>query len=168
MTKISPEIKKFIESNCTLSDTALSGLIEKQFEIKVTPRTIDPYLKKARADKEATNGAKVEAVRAKILDDADKWANKYLRYLDEEVENLKAIADAATDTKIENARDRATVSMALQKGLSMVLDFVKPENEIKINVTQDLSKLSDEELKQLDRITAKLESQGGAGKEASS
>jgi len=166
--KITPVIKQFIIDNNSLSSRTLSQLILEKFNVKITARAVDPHLMAARREVEAENAAKVEAVRAKVLDESGKWASKYLQYLDEEVENLKAIADAATDTKIENARDRATVSMALQKGLSMVLDFVKPENDIKINITQDLSRLSDSELKQLDAITAKLECQAGTSKEASS
>jgi hypothetical protein len=42
------------------------------------------------------------------------------------------------------------------------------DSPININITQDLSKLSDEELRQLDGITAKLESKEGIGKEAPS
>jgi hypothetical protein len=155
--KVTPEIKKFIEDNNTLSSRTLSGLIESKFNIKITHAGIEKHLTKARAEAQANNSAKVEAVRSKILDDADKWANKYLKYLDEEVESLKAIADAAPDVKIENARDRAAISQSLQKGLSMVLNFVKPETDANIPINQDLSKLSDEELKQLEALAAKLE-----------
>lgn len=166
--KITPAIKQFIEYNNSLSSRTLSSLILEKFNVEVTYKAIEPHLKAARLEVEATNAAKVEAVRAKVLDESGKWASKYLKYLDEEVESLKSIIDAATDTPIETAKDRATMSAALQKGLSMVLDFVKPETDIKINITQDLSKLSDEELKQLDAITAKLENQRGNGEEASS
>lgn len=165
--KITPAIKQFIEDNNSLSSRTLATLILEKFNVIVTYHAIEPHLQAARLEVEATNAAKVEAVRAKVLDDAGKWANKYLKYLDEEVENLKAIADAATDIKIENSRDRAAISQSLQKGLSMVLDFVKPETDIKINIKHDLSKLSDEELRQLDAITAKLECQTGTGEKAS-
>jgi hypothetical protein len=155
--KITPAIKQFIENNNSLSSRTLAALILEKFNVAVTYKAIEPHLKAARIEVEATNAAKVEAIRAKVLDDAGKWASKYLKYLDEEVESLKAIADAATETPIETAKDRATISMALQKGITSILDFVKPENDIEITVNQDLSKLSDEELKQLEVLAAKLE-----------
>lgn len=168
MKKITPEISRFISDNNTLTSRALAALIDTTFNIKVSHVTIEPYLLKARAAAQADNNAKVEAVRSKILDDADKWANKYLKYLDEEVEQLKQIISTANDIEIETAKDRATISQAFQKSLSMVLDFVKPETDIKININQDLSRLSDQELKQLEIISAKLEcNPGGESKAAS-
>jgi hypothetical protein len=126
MTKITPEIKKFIESNCTLSDTALSGLIEKNFNIKITARAIDPHLQKARSATQATNNAKVEAVRAAVLDDAQRYAGKYLAILDKEIEAWDKLLTDAKDVPIEDVKGRAVASQALQKCISMVLEFAKP------------------------------------------
>jgi len=162
MTKITLEIKKFIESNCTLTDTALSGLIEKEFNVKVTPRTIDPYLQQARSDAQSRNGAKIEAVRSKILDDADKWANKYLQYTDDEIESLRKLIKESEEgdepIALETARDRLAASAALHKMLSTIIDFVKPEEKLNVNVNikPDLKKLSLQQLDQLESIAIQL------------
>ena len=156
MRKVTPEIEKFIFDNCALSGPALSGLIFKEFNIKISQPAIVPYLQRFRAEKEATNNAKVEAVRGKILEEADNWANKYLRYLDEEIENLRALSLEAKDLKVETVRDRAALSQSLQKGLSMVLDFVKPEPTQPTNINIDLSLLSNEELEAYGRLASKL------------
>ncbi len=138
MTKINPEIKKFIYDNSTLSDTALSGLIEQKFGIKVSDRAIDPYLKKSRAEKEANNAAKVEAVRSKILDDADAYAGKYLKILDEEIESWRTLLKEGvlkfpdkTEIRISDIKDRQAASQAMHKYISTVIEFVKPSPEKK-------------------------------------
>jgi hypothetical protein len=131
--KITPEINKFIEDNNKLSARALSGLIEQKFNLKVSHKGIEPYLQKARADAQANNSAKIEAVRAKILGDADEWANKYLQYHDEEVEALrnlkltgKQVFEDKREIKIEDIKDRISVSQALHKHLTTIIEFVKP------------------------------------------
>jgi len=134
--KLTPEIKKFIEDNNNLSARALSGLIESNFGIKISHVSIAEYLQKARAEAQANNNAKVEAVRSKILDDADRWANKYLKYLDEEVESLKAIKESGQQKfvaegkeriiEIADIKDRISISQALHKYLTTVVEFVKP------------------------------------------
>jgi hypothetical protein len=125
--KVTPEMERFIRSNCKLTSTALSGLIEKKFKIKISDRALDPYLTRFRSEADAANNAKVEAVREKILDDADKFANKYLKYLDDEIESLHALLEKNKDVKIESAKDRATISHALNQHLRTIIEFVKPE-----------------------------------------
>ena len=138
MVKVTPAIESFISDNHTLTCRALVGLIEKKFQIKITFKTVNNYLEKARSDAAAKNNAKVEAVRSKILDDADQWANKYLQYLDEEVEALRALKESG-ETKfktgefertivIEDIKDRIAISQALHKHLITVIEFVKPGN----------------------------------------
>lgn len=133
MTKINQEIKKFIYDNSTLSDTALSGLIEQKFGIKVSDRAIDPYLIKARAEKEANNAAKIEAVRSKILDDADAYAGKYLKILDEEIDSWRTllkegiiIFPSGEKILICDIKDRQAASQTMHKYISTVIEFVKP------------------------------------------
>lgn len=117
-----------------------------------------PHIRQARADREAKNNAKIEAVREKIIDDADKWASKYLRYLDEEIENLKILLDKSKDVPIKTARDRAAISQSFQKSLSLILDFVKPETSQNItNINIDLSRLTEKELEDYGRLASKLE-----------
>lgn len=57
--KVTPEIKKYIYINNTLSSRALAGLIESKFNIKIGHVTVDAHLQKARADAQANNSAKV-------------------------------------------------------------------------------------------------------------
>jgi hypothetical protein len=140
--KVTPEIIKFINSNHKLAATELSGIIEKRFNLKITSQAINPYVVKARAAAAANNNAKVEAVREKILDSADKWANKYLQDLDEEVAALKKLITDCKGVKIESAKDRIAISQAYQKSLMAVLDFVKPEKNFQIKIES----LSDEEI----------------------
>ena len=104
----------------------LVGLIDKEFNLKITSRAIYPYLERARAESIAINDAKVEAVRARILGDGGFQAGKYLKYLDENIESLNLILKSVNGIKIETARDYVAVSQALLKSLSTVLDFVKP------------------------------------------
>jgi hypothetical protein len=143
--KITPEIEKFIKLNRALSGSTLKDLIAKKFKIVVTSRSVELYLAKARAEAESDNSAKVEAVREKILDDADKWANKYLQYLDDETESLrKLIEDAEKGTnpiKLETAKDRLAASAALHKMLSTIIEFVKPQNSIPVNDADSNAKL---------------------------
>jgi hypothetical protein len=134
--KITPEIEAFIFSNRSLAGSALKSLIAKKFKIQVTTRSVELYLARARAEAAAKNAAKVEAVREKILDDADQWANKYLKYLDEEVEALRDLK-ASGEIKfksgemerviaIADIKDRIAISQALHKHLITVIEFVKP------------------------------------------
>ena len=170
--KVTPEIKAFISSNHSLSGSALKALIEKKFNISISSRSVEGYLTKARAEAAANNKAKIEAVREKILNDADRWANKYLQYTDDEIESLRKLIKGAEEAKepvqLETARDRLAASAALNKMLSTIINFVKPDNDIKISINQDLSKLSDEELEVYGRLAAKLEGlEGGEGKAVS-
>ena len=140
MVKVTPEIESFISDNHTLSCRALVGLIEKQFKITIAFRTVNNYLEKARADAASKNNAKVEAVRSKILDDADQWANKYLQYLDEEVEALKKLKESGEIKfnsgemerviAIADIKDRIAISQALHKHLITVIEFVKPGSSV--------------------------------------
>jgi hypothetical protein len=159
--KVTPEVEQFISSNHTLSSDMLSGLIQKNFGIRITDRAIDPYLIKARSDAEAANGAKIEAVRAKILEEGDLRAEKYLKYSDELIEKLHALVVEANGIKIKDARDLVAVSQALQKSIGAILDFVKPPEKTNVSINvPDLSKLSDSELRQYRAIRAKLEGAG--------
>lgn len=138
-TKVTPEIEKFIFANRALSGGALKDQISKKFKIAITTRSIERYLAKARAEATANNAAKVEAVRSKILDDADQWANKYLQYLDEEVEALRKLKDSGEikfkscgmerTIAIADIKDRIAISQALHKYLITVIEFVKPGND---------------------------------------
>lgn len=173
--KITPEIEKYIAANRALSGGALKDLIAKKFKIVVTSRSVELYLAKARAEAESDNAAKVEAVRSKILDDADKWANKYLQYTDDEIESLRKLIKASEEGEhpvaLETARDRLAASTALHKMLSTIIDFVKPEEKanVTVNIKPDLSKLSADELRQLRSIKSKLEGdRSGAGQAESS
>lgn len=173
--KITPEIEKYIAANRALSGGALKDLIAKKFKIVVTSRSVELYLAKARAEAESDNAAKVEAVRAKILDDADKWANKYLQYTDDEIESLRKLIKTSEEGEnpvaLETARDRLAASTALHKMLSTIIDFVKPEEKanVTVNIKPDLSKLSTDELRQLRSIKSKLEGdRSGAGQAESS
>jgi hypothetical protein len=166
--KVTPEMEKFIQDNCTLSPDAVSSLILKKFKIKITGRALAPHVKAARAEAEAVNNAKIQALRAEILDHPDKWANKYLQYLNDEVEALRLLIDNADadGIQIKSSKDRIAISQAFLKSLCTVLDFVKPmENpEINVNFKPDLSKLTDEELRYLESIKHKLEGDlGGQG-----
>ena len=175
--KITPEIEKFIFMNRALSGGALKDLIAKKFKIVVTTRSVELYLAKSRAAATANNAARVEAVREKILVDADKWANKYLQYVDEEIESLKVLiknsAEGEVPVKLETAKDRLAASQALHRMLSTIIDFVKPESEtnVSINIKPDFSKLDDAELDVLNSIAAKVArssgDQEGEGKTAS-
>ena len=138
--KLTPEIKRFIEDNNRLNARALSGLIESKFKIKISHVSIAKHLQKARSDAQASNAAKIEAVRSKILDDADEWANKYLRYLDEEVESLRKLKDSGKLTyiiegaanrtvEVTDIKDRMAISQTLHKYLTTVIEFVKPNSE---------------------------------------
>ena len=140
MTKVTPEIESYISDNYTLTCRALVGLIEQQFKIKFAFSTVNTYLEKARAENASKNNAKVESVRSKILDDADQWANKYLKYLDEEVEALqklketgKQVFESKEETReiaILDINDRMAVSQALHKHLITVIEFVKPGSSV--------------------------------------
>ncbi|HWQ20090.1 MAG TPA: hypothetical protein VN455_09970, partial [Methanotrichaceae archaeon] len=170
--KITPEIEAFIRSNCTLTSTALSAILLDKFGLVISYRAIDPYLDKYRSEATSKNAAKIEAVRSKILDDADKWANKYLRYLDEETESLRTLIAESNEgpgkVKLETAKDRLAASQALHRMLSTIIDFVKPEEKTNVSISNefDLSKLSVEELEQLRAIQQRLEgNQPGAGKQ---
>jgi hypothetical protein len=173
--KITPEIEKYIAANRALSGGALKDLIAKKFKIVVTSRSVELYLAKARAEAESDNAAKVEAVRSKILDDADRWANKYLQYTDDEIESLRKLIKASEEGEhpvaLETARDRLAASTALHKMLSTIIDFVKPEEKanVAVNIKPDLSRLSTDELRQLRSIKSKLEGdRSGAGQAESS
>lgn len=173
--KITPEIEKYIAANRALSGGALKDLIAKKFKIVVTSRSVELYLAKARAEAESDNAAKVEAVRSKILYDADRWANKYLQYTDDEIESLRKLIKASEEGEhpvaLETARDRLAASTALHKMLSTIIDFVKPEEKanVTVNIKPDLSKLSTDELRQLRSIKSKLEGdRSGAGPAESS
>ncbi|MHC1687986.1 MAG: hypothetical protein AB9879_09805 [Methanothrix sp.] len=170
--KITPEIEKFIFLNRALSGGALRDLIAKKFKIVVTTRSVELHLAKARAAASADNAAKVEAVRAKILDGADEWANRYLRYVDDEIKSIRALIEESErgekKIKLETAKDRMAASQALHRMLSTIIDFVKPEENtnVSINIEPDLSRLSIEELRQLRAIRQKLEGdRSGAGEE---
>ena len=77
--------QKYIYDNNTLSSRALASLIESTFNIKIWHVTVDAHLQKARADAQANNNAKVEVVRSAVLDDAQRYAGKYLDILDKNI-----------------------------------------------------------------------------------
>jgi hypothetical protein len=53
-------------------------------------------------------------------------AEKYLKYMDENIVALNALLKRAESIEIENVRDYVAVSQALLKSLSTVLGFGKP------------------------------------------
>jgi hypothetical protein len=134
--KVTPEIKKYIYDNNTLSSRALASLIESKFNIKIGHVTIDGHLQKARADAQANNSAKVEAVRSAVLDDAQRYAGKYLDILDKDIDAWKKLLKSGTQTfpdgrtiRIENVKDRHAASQAIHKSISTVIEFAKPTPE---------------------------------------
>ena len=168
--KITPEIEKFITANRTLSGEAIKDLISKKFKIVVTSRSVELYLVKVRAEAEADNAAKVEAVRAEVLGDAQRYVRPYLDILDREIKAWDALivsgrqvfpkADdekEAREIVIENVKDRSTASQSLQKCISSVLEFAKPPMEATVNVSikPDLSKYTVDELRQLRTLAAR-------------
>jgi hypothetical protein len=157
--KITPEIEKYIYTNRALSGGVLKDQIAKKFKIVVTKRSVELYLARARATASEDNAAKIEAVREKILESGDLRAEKYLKYLDENVEALNELLKGAKGKiKIESTKDYVAASLALLKSLSTVLDFVKPTEKTNLNVSfkPDLSKLTIDELRQLRSIRSKL------------
>jgi len=173
-TKITPKIRQYISDNRTVSSRALSTLIWTKFQVRVSYVTVQKALDEIRAETKQENEAKVEAVRSKILDDADKWANKYLQYTDDEIESLRKLIKASEGgdepVALETARDRLAASQALQRMLSTIINFVKPEVQADVNVSikPDLSKLSPDELRQLRSIRSKLEGDRSGTGEAKS
>jgi len=158
--KITPKIRQYIADNRTMTCRPLANLIWKKFQVKVSHVTVAEVLNEVRAEKTQVNNAKVEAVRSKILDDADKWANKYLQYVDEEIESLKALIKESNEgpekVKLETAKDRLAASQALHRMLSTIIDFVKPEEtNVSVTIKPDLSKLTPEELRVLRSIRSK-------------
>lgn len=140
--KVTPEIERFIQSNCKLTSTALAGLIGQKFDIQISYRAIDPYLERFRAAAEAENNARVEAVRSAILEDADKYAGKYLSYLDEEIEAWKAILTTGQQTfpdgekiKIKSIKARSEASQTMLKLIESITEFAKPSDAPNVNVT---------------------------------
>jgi inorganic pyrophosphatase len=133
--KITPEIKKFIYDNKSLSGRKLSALIETKFNIKISYVSIEPHLQKARIEAEAENIAKIEAIRSKILGDADTYAAKYLKILDEEIDAWYEILKASRDIKIEDIKDRQAASQTLQKYINSIIEFAKPPEKQDINIT---------------------------------
>jgi hypothetical protein len=131
--KITPEIKKFIATNTSLSSRDIAPLVAKNFGVNVSYRAIEPHLKAARQEVEASNAAKVEAVRAKILDDADAYAAKYLKILDEEIDAWgKLLKEGVFEfpdgrkIRIEEVKDRQAASQSMHKYIGSVIEFVKP------------------------------------------
>jgi hypothetical protein len=143
--KITPKIRQYISDNRTIASRPLVNLIWVKFQVKISYVTIQKALDEIRAEKKQENEAKVEAVRSKILDDADKWANKYLQYLDDETESLrKLIKDAEVGDnpiKLETAKDRLSASAALHKMLSTIIEFVKPSDPVTISDDDSNAKL---------------------------
>ena len=165
MTKLTPEIERFIRDNCTLSDSVLKELLEKDFGIVVDRSTVSRFLEKARADAALENSSKVEAVREQVLDNANIYAAKYLKMIDDEITALDKIlktgsiafdksedrgeeSDAPGCLNVDNLKDRNATSQNLQKAISMILQFVQPANETNVNMNfkPEFSKLSDEAL----------------------
>jgi hypothetical protein len=133
MVKITPEMKAFIAANCALSSRTLESMILAEFGVKYCYRSIENHLKTARREAEASNAAKVESVRSKILDDADAYAGKYLRVLDEEIEAWRDLLTKGEFTfpdnraiQINDIKDRQAASQSLHKYISTVIGFVKP------------------------------------------
>lgn len=171
MTKITPEVEKFIADNHLMTCRALVNLIEDQFKIKVTYKTVNNYQEEARAQATSINSAKVEAVRSAVLDDANRYAGKYLAILDREIDawdklitsgkQVFPLAEGETEPReiiVEGVKDRATASQSLQKCISSVLEFAKPPMEANVNVSikPDISKLSVDQLKALKEMKAAL------------
>jgi len=171
-TKITPKIRQFITDNRTTASRPLSNLIWDKFQIRISYVTVQKVLDEARAEKAQENEAKVEAVRSAVLDDANRYAGKYLAILDREIDawdklitsgkQTFPLSEGETEPReiiVEGVKDRATASQSLQKCISSVLEFAKPPMEANVNVSikPDLSKLSPDELRQLRSIKSKLE-----------
>jgi hypothetical protein len=153
MTKITPELEKFIADNHLMTCRALVALIEDKFKIKVTFKTVNNYLDIARAENASKNNAKVEAVRSAVLEDAGRYAEKYLKILDKDIDAWDAFLTSgilvfpkregeteARQITIDGAKDRSSASQSLQKCIGMVLDFAKPpekgnNNNINVNLS---------------------------------
>lgn len=165
VTKVTPAISKFILSNCTLSPDALSKLILKKFKIQITGRALYPHVEAARAETASNNDAKVEAVRAKILDGGDIRAEKYLKYLDDNVEALHKLIVDAKEIKVEDVKDLVAVSNSLQKSLCAVLDFVKPAETPNINITipESLTERMKKYEKYYEQMDAQAQAEGAPG-----
>jgi hypothetical protein len=171
MTVVTPEMEAFIQDNNCLSDSAIVELLEKNFNIKISLPTAFRYLEKARANAAAINSSKVEAVREQVLDNANIYAAKYLRMIDDEIVALDKIlktgsiafdksgeeSDAPGCLNLDTIKDRVAVSQSLQKAVSMILQFVAPAADNNINMTfkPDYSTLTDEELDALELIAVK-------------
>lgn len=146
--KITPEIEAFIFGNRALSGSSLKDLIGQKFGIQVTTRSVELYLARARAEAAADNAAKVEAVRSKILGDADVYAEKYLRYMDEEIEEWKKILKDGKQTfpdgrkiEIKSIKARSDASAAMHKFITSIIEFAKPPEKnpnININIPESL------------------------------
>jgi hypothetical protein len=151
MTKITPEIEKFIADNHLMTCRSLVALIEEKFQIKVAFKTVNNHLEAARADATSKNSAKVEAVRSAVLDDAERYAEKYLKILDRDIEAWDSFLTSgvlvfpkaegepeARKIKIDSAKDRSIASQSLQKCIGIVLDFAKPNPGVNVNINDDL------------------------------
>jgi hypothetical protein len=145
MTKITPEIEKFIADNHLMTCRSLVALIEEKFKIKVTFKTVNNHLEAARADATSKNNAQVEAVRSAVLGDADLYAEKYLKYLDEEIEAWKSllkdgkqIFPDGSNIQIKSVKGRSEASLALHKYIVSIIDFAKPASSVNVTVHEDL------------------------------
>jgi hypothetical protein len=145
--KVTPAIIKFIEANKTLNSSQLAKLLEKKRKIKLSYKTIDPYLQAARAEEQSANDAKIEAIRTHLLDESEKWGDKWLRLMSDEIEALeKLIKDAdASGIKLENAKDRMAASQAVHRMLTLLTSFIKPkDDEINTQININLSWADDD------------------------
>jgi len=138
--KVSPEAAEFIEQNCFMKPVALSALLKKNFGLSLSLKGLYNYVNRFRASQQADNFAKVEAVRSKILGDADTFAEQYLKCVDDEIQAWVAILASGSqafpdgrEIQIESIRNRAEASSMLHKYIAFVLEFVKPGNGQELN-----------------------------------
>ena len=174
MTIVTPEMEAFIQDNNCLSDSAIVELLEKNFNIKISLPTAFRYLEKARANAAAINSSKVEAVREQVLDNANIYAAKYLKMIDDEICALDKIlktgsiafhnsedrgeeSDAPGCLNLDSLRDRNATSQNLQKAVAMILQFVAPagDTNLKLSLKPNFDDMSDEDLDTLEQLAVK-------------
>jgi hypothetical protein len=126
--KVTPEIKRFIADHLGMASRELSKAIFDAYKVQISYVSCASWLKSMRAEAAQENQAKVDALRSKVLSNADKFANEYLAISDQVIRELKLVLDNSKDLKVENVKDRMLVAQVLNKYLEMVIGFANPVN----------------------------------------
>jgi ribosome-associated translation inhibitor RaiA len=134
--KVTPEIKEYIKDHLGLASRELSKAIFENFKVQISYVSCASWLKAMRAEAAQENQAKVDALRSKVLSNADKFANEYLAISDQVIRELKSVLDNSKNLKVESVKDRMLVAQVLNKYLEMIIGFANPEvaNNIEINL----------------------------------